>query len=139
MRSALPHYCRCCPCNGRSGSEWAGAAWAPPSARDWYSAWPRERRARPVSGGPGPPESPHRCGPGEAWRLSWTRSSRRQRPRPRLPRCHDVLDGRAGTDTMNGGLGNDTYVVDNAGDIVVESSTVATQIDTVNSSVTTWD
>ena len=35
---------------------------------------------------------------------------------------------------MNGGLGNDTYVVDNAGDAVIESS-VAGGTDTVESSV----
>ncbi|KQP63982.1 hypothetical protein ASF41_22150 [Methylobacterium sp. Leaf111] len=33
---------------------------------------------------------------------------------------HDRLDGKAGADTMIGGLGNDTYVVDNAGDVVLE-------------------
>ena len=31
-----------------------------------------------------------------------------------------MLDGGAGADTMIGGLGNDTYVVDNAGDVVTE-------------------
>lgn len=30
------------------------------------------------------------------------------------------LDGRSGTDVMRGGLGNDTYVIDNAGDFVEE-------------------
>jgi Ca2+-binding RTX toxin-like protein len=48
---------------------------------------------------------------------------------------NDTLDGKAGKDTMLGGLGNDTYVVDNTGDVVTESSTVATEIDTVESSV----
>ena len=28
-----------------------------------------------------------------------------------------MLDGGAGADTMTGGAGNDTYVVDNAGDV----------------------
>jgi hypothetical protein len=34
-----------------------------------------------------------------------------------------------------GGLGNDTYIVDNAGDTVIETSTLASEIDTVRSSV----
>jgi serralysin len=45
------------------------------------------------------------------------------------------LDGGAGADDMTGGLGNDTYVVDDAGDVVTESSSLATEIDTVESSV----
>jgi Ca2+-binding RTX toxin-like protein len=32
----------------------------------------------------------------------------------------DTIDGRGGADTMAGGLGNDTYIVDNAGDGVTE-------------------
>jgi Ca2+-binding RTX toxin-like protein len=32
----------------------------------------------------------------------------------------NTLDGRAGADTMTGGLGDDKYVVDSAGDVVVE-------------------
>ena len=32
----------------------------------------------------------------------------------------NILDGRGGTDTMAGGAGNDSYIVDNAGDVVVE-------------------
>lgn len=47
----------------------------------------------------------------------------------------NVLDGRAGADIMTGGLGNDTYIVDNASDIVVETSTLASEIDTVRASV----
>jgi len=47
----------------------------------------------------------------------------------------DVLNGGLGSDTLIGGLGNDTYTVDNAGDIVTETSTLATEIDTVNSSI----
>ena len=35
----------------------------------------------------------------------------------------------------SGGLGNDTYIVDDAGDTVSESSVLATEIDTVKSSV----
>jgi serralysin len=34
---------------------------------------------------------------------------------------HDLLDGGAGADVMSGGPGNDLYIVDNPGDIVVES------------------
>jgi Ca2+-binding RTX toxin-like protein len=33
---------------------------------------------------------------------------------------NDTLDGGAGDDTMTGGLGNDVYVVDSAGDLVLE-------------------
>ncbi|MFN9176732.1 MAG: bluetail domain-containing putative surface protein, partial [Synechocystis sp.] len=33
----------------------------------------------------------------------------------------DRLDGKAGADTMIGGLGNDTYTVDNIGDVVTEN------------------
>ena len=33
-----------------------------------------------------------------------------------------MLDGGAGADTMIGGAGNDTYVVDNAGDVVIENA-----------------
>ena len=47
----------------------------------------------------------------------------------------DTLDGGAGNDTLDGGAGNDTYVVDATGDVVKESSTKATEIDTVQSAV----
>jgi Ca2+-binding RTX toxin-like protein len=48
----------------------------------------------------------------------------------------DTLDGGLGADTLNGWGGNDTYIVDNVGDVVSETSTVATEIDSVQSSVT---
>ena len=47
----------------------------------------------------------------------------------------NILDGGAGIDVLIGGAGNDTYVVDNVNDIIVESSTLASEIDTVRSSV----
>ena len=50
-----------------------------------------------------------------------------------------ILDGGAGADTLQGGLGDDTYYVDNAGDVIVEytsiNSVVNTSVDTVYSSV----
>jgi trimeric autotransporter adhesin len=49
----------------------------------------------------------------------------------------NVIDGYTGADTMVGGLGNDTYYVDNSGDVVTESSdTVSGGIDTIISTVT---
>ncbi|BFM40223.1 hypothetical protein OLK001_21490 [Synechocystis sp. LKSZ1] len=48
----------------------------------------------------------------------------------------NILDGGTGADTLVGGTGNDTYIVDNTGDLVIETSTLATEIDTVQSSVT---
>jgi Ca2+-binding RTX toxin-like protein len=45
----------------------------------------------------------------------------------------DLLDGGAGTDKLTGGDGNDTYVVDNSGDVIVESG--ADTDDVVKSSV----
>jgi Ca2+-binding RTX toxin-like protein len=41
---------------------------------------------------------------------------------------NDSLNGGVGIDTLIGGLGNDTYTVDNVGDIVTETSTLATEI-----------
>ena len=35
---------------------------------------------------------------------------------------NDTLDGGAGTDTLAGGTGNDRYLVDNAGDVIVEAA-----------------
>src|SRR4029450_2328612 len=34
----------------------------------------------------------------------------------------DHLDGSEGADTMIGGIGNDAYIVENAGDVVIESA-----------------
>ncbi|URK88275.1 calcium-binding protein [Rhizobium sp. RCAM05350] len=46
----------------------------------------------------------------------------------------DVIDGGAGADLLSGGTGNDTYVVDNAGDILQEKGD-EWDIDVVKSSV----
>jgi serralysin len=35
---------------------------------------------------------------------------------------NDVIDGKGGADTMRGGLGNDTFYVDDIGDIVIETA-----------------
>ncbi|URM29884.1 M10 family metallopeptidase C-terminal domain-containing protein [Pseudomonas frederiksbergensis] len=48
---------------------------------------------------------------------------------------NNVLDGGIGADVMIGGSGNDTYIVDNLKDVVTESSTLASEIDTVRASV----
>ncbi|MDP3300652.1 MAG: hypothetical protein Q8S36_01655 [Sulfuricurvum sp.] len=48
---------------------------------------------------------------------------------------NNLLDGGLGADTMIGGLGKDIYYVDNINDTVTETSTLSTEIDTVNSSV----
>ncbi|MDD5321500.1 MAG: hypothetical protein PHD43_12960 [Methylococcales bacterium] len=48
---------------------------------------------------------------------------------------NDKFNGLAGADAMKGCLGNDLYVIDNAGDKVFEISHLATEIDTVNSSI----
>jgi Ca2+-binding RTX toxin-like protein len=34
---------------------------------------------------------------------------------------HDTLDGGVGADTLEGGLGSDVYLVDNAGDVILEA------------------
>ena len=47
---------------------------------------------------------------------------------------NDALDGLAGADTMSGGVGNDTYFVDQAGDVVIELLDKGTQ-DTIVSMI----
>ncbi|MBL8449683.1 MAG: matrixin family metalloprotease, partial [Dechloromonas sp.] len=47
----------------------------------------------------------------------------------------NTLTGNDGANTLTGGLGNDTYVL-GPGDLAVETSTLASEIDTVQSSVT---
>jgi Ca2+-binding RTX toxin-like protein len=47
----------------------------------------------------------------------------------------DIMTGTLQADHFFGGLGDDTYFVNNVGDAVTESSTLATEMDTVNSSV----
>ena len=46
---------------------------------------------------------------------------------------NDVIDGLGGADTMAGGLGNDVYIVDNIGDVVIEALNEG--IDTVQASI----
>lgn len=50
-------------------------------------------------------------------------------------RGNDIIDGGAGADFMYGHAGNDTYIVDNALDQIIESSAASGGIDTVKSSV----
>lgn len=42
---------------------------------------------------------------------------------------NNVLDGRAGADFMYGGLGNDTYIVDDLGDVVQDAISIANFFD----------
>lgn len=51
---------------------------------------------------------------------------------------NDLLDGGAGNDTMRGGAGQDRYVVDAPGDVVSETGTLYSEIDTVLASVS-WE
>lgn len=46
---------------------------------------------------------------------------------------NDTLDGGAGADQLTGGIGNDSYIIDNAGDLVFESAGQGT--DSVSASV----
>ena len=48
---------------------------------------------------------------------------------------NDTLEGGLGADTMTGGDGNDVYVVDDAGDVVDETTAWSTDIDRVESDV----
>lgn len=47
----------------------------------------------------------------------------------------NTLNGGTGADTMTGGDGNDTYIVDNTGDVVVETNNSLSQIDMVATSI----
>ena len=47
----------------------------------------------------------------------------------------DIIDGVAGIDKLFGGDGNDTYIVDNLGDVVIETATVNSGTDLVQASV----
>jgi trimeric autotransporter adhesin len=49
---------------------------------------------------------------------------------------NNVLDGAAGADAMAGGLGNDTYMIDNAGDVVTENLNEGTDLVQSNVSYT---
>jgi Ca2+-binding RTX toxin-like protein len=49
---------------------------------------------------------------------------------------NDTLNGNAGNDNLVGGNGDDTYLVDAVGDIVTETNTTPTEIDTVESNIT---
>ncbi len=46
----------------------------------------------------------------------------------------NILNGGAGADSLIGDSGNDVYIVDNVRDVVTETSTLTTEIDTVKSS-----
>ncbi len=49
---------------------------------------------------------------------------------------NDTLDGGTGADRMAGGAGNDTYYVDNVGDVVIEAAGAG--IDTVNTTLKSY-
>jgi Ca2+-binding RTX toxin-like protein len=48
---------------------------------------------------------------------------------------NDTLIGNNVANVLNGGTGNDTYVIDNSEDVIVETSKLATEIDTVKALV----
>ncbi len=50
----------------------------------------------------------------------------------------DRLDGGVGTDTLTGGLGNDTYIVDNRGDRILETSSLSSEVDSVQATLS-WN
>lgn len=52
---------------------------------------------------------------------------------------NDTLDGGTGTDVMIGGQGDDLYIVDNAGDLVVESADASGGIDTVQTTLGSYE
>jgi Ca2+-binding RTX toxin-like protein len=51
---------------------------------------------------------------------------------------NNILNGQEGADIMAGGAGNDTYFVDNLGDVIIENGTSLTEIDTVLSSLANY-
>jgi Ca2+-binding RTX toxin-like protein len=48
---------------------------------------------------------------------------------------NDILNGGSGVDIMEGGLGNDRYYVDNVGDVLIEASSLISEIDKVYSAI----
>jgi uncharacterized delta-60 repeat protein len=48
----------------------------------------------------------------------------------------NILNGAAGADRMIGNLGNDTYFVDNVGDVIIETSALDTETEQVYSTIT---
>ncbi len=48
---------------------------------------------------------------------------------------NDILIGGIGNDSLVGGIGSDIYYLENTGDVISETSTIATDVDTVRSSV----
>ncbi|MEH2265403.1 calcium-binding protein, partial [Nostoc sp.] len=48
---------------------------------------------------------------------------------------NDTINGGTGNDSLQGGTGNDTYIIDSVSDVISETSTVATEIDTVQTSI----
>ncbi|MBX9259435.1 calcium-binding protein [Desmonostoc muscorum CCALA 125] len=48
---------------------------------------------------------------------------------------NDTINGGTGNDSLQGGTGNDTYIIDSISDVISETSTLATEIDTVQTSI----